>query len=327
MTVMTFNVANLFDTRNNPDKADDEFLPLEKKQSKSHREECWEKDLEKFRRQCLYWDWSREVVQEKMNRIARVIQQVDHGRGPDVLILQEIEHKDLLRTLNERHLKSSGYRKAILIESRDTRGIDIGMLSRFPLVGTPELHFVPFRGEEVSADKDTRGILEASFRWRETGAIITAFGVHFQSAANSWKYRRQGLQYLNRLRQQLPRNRAVIAGGDTNIPKIEKKKHGMVDELMSPDWIIPHRDHCAGCKGTSYYPPEDTWSFLDKLFLSKPDWTVHELRIPNEVPEQTTDRGRPKQFRLTGDPADNPAGVSDHWPVMSRISLKTSTEH
>lgn len=57
----------------------------------------------------------------------------DGTRLPDVLCLQEVESLIALRSFNEQHL-GSAYRYALLIDSRDMRQIDVGVLSNLPIV-------------------------------------------------------------------------------------------------------------------------------------------------------------------------------------------------
>lgn len=57
----------------------------------------------------------------------------DGTRLPDVLCLQEVESLIALRSFNEQHLRSA-YRYALLIDSRDMRQIDVGVLSNLPIL-------------------------------------------------------------------------------------------------------------------------------------------------------------------------------------------------
>ena len=50
--------------------------------------------------------------------------------------------------LHEKYLKSSGYKSVTLIEGKDKRGIDVGMISKFDIIGTPVYHQVPFPKSE-----------------------------------------------------------------------------------------------------------------------------------------------------------------------------------
>jgi endonuclease/exonuclease/phosphatase family metal-dependent hydrolase len=57
----------------------------------------------------------------------------DGTRLPDVLCLQEVESLIALRSFNEQHL-GSAYRHALVIDSRDMRQIDVGVLSNLPIL-------------------------------------------------------------------------------------------------------------------------------------------------------------------------------------------------
>lgn len=69
-------------------------------------------------------------VSSKLTRLATVI----NKQAPDVLTLQEVESKDLLRRLNDKlTVKLPNYE---LIPGRDPRGINVAIMSRWPLVKT-----------------------------------------------------------------------------------------------------------------------------------------------------------------------------------------------
>jgi len=87
VTLMTYNVENLFDTRDDPAKLDDSFLPVALKSDPAHRAACRALRAETWREQCLQWDWSDHALATKLDRLARVILQVNDGRGSDILAL------------------------------------------------------------------------------------------------------------------------------------------------------------------------------------------------------------------------------------------------
>ena len=64
ITVMTFNVENLFDTEDDPKKNDETFLPKAKKSSSEILKKCKKIKVRKWREQCLNCDWNetRTVV-------------------------------------------------------------------------------------------------------------------------------------------------------------------------------------------------------------------------------------------------------------------------
>lgn len=57
----------------------------------------------------------------------------DGGLFPDILCLQEIESLIALRTFNEKHL-GSHYKRALLVDSRDFRQIDVGILTNLEIL-------------------------------------------------------------------------------------------------------------------------------------------------------------------------------------------------
>ncbi|NND47126.1 MAG: hypothetical protein HKN55_05635, partial [Woeseiaceae bacterium] len=62
VTVMTFNVENLFDNIDDPAKDDKAYLPLAAKQTAAHREACNEIEVDRWRDECLHLDWNDDVL-------------------------------------------------------------------------------------------------------------------------------------------------------------------------------------------------------------------------------------------------------------------------
>jgi hypothetical protein len=198
VTIMTFNVENLFDTRDDPGKDDRTFLPLAAKQTVRHRAACAEIEVPHWREQCFDWDWSEAILARKLSVVADAILQVNDGRGPDVVALQEVENLGVLEKLRTEYLVPAGYRSAILIEGNDDRGIDVAFLTRLETVGEPLLHAIPFDGVPASRVADTRGILEATFRLPD-GSLLTGFSVHFPAPFHPTRMRISAYEFLNRL--------------------------------------------------------------------------------------------------------------------------------
>ena len=163
VSIMTFNVENLFDNVDDPGKNDLTYLPLSEKQRDEHRAVCGEIEVDHWRDQCLNWDWSDDIIEQKLDVVARVILQVNDGRGADIVALQEVENLGILERLRNEHLADADYGPAILIEGDDLRGIDVAFLTRLPLAEPPILHQINFGAAEEKRVLDTRGILEATF--------------------------------------------------------------------------------------------------------------------------------------------------------------------
>ncbi|MFQ6007030.1 MAG: hypothetical protein ACE5OQ_16190, partial [Woeseia sp.] len=107
VTIMTFNVENLFDNTDDEGKDDKTFLALADKQTDEHRKACAEIEVERWRDQCLYWDWNDGIIEQKLRVVANSILQVDDGRGPDIIALQEVENLAILERLRTGHLAAA----------------------------------------------------------------------------------------------------------------------------------------------------------------------------------------------------------------------------
>lgn len=319
VTIMAFNVENLFDNQDDPGKDDKAYLKLADKQSEAHKAECALIDVDRWREQCLSLDWHDALIEKKLSVVAETILQVDGGRGPDIVALQEIENVRILERLRRDYLQAAGYGPAILIEGEDARGIDVAFLSRLETVAGPTLHPLVLDEEFAGRAGDVRGVLQADFRLPD-GEILTGFSVHFPAPFHPTAMRVSAYEHLNALQQSLPADRPVFAAGDFNTTSAEDLRESMLDQFVRPHWTVSN-DLCGGCPGTQYYAPDDSWSFLD-MILFRPGrgadatWQLREnsVAIANRHPPQVTAAGTPRRFALPGGD-----GVSDHWPVIVTI--------
>ena len=206
ISIMAFNVENLFDNEDDPGKDDKAYLPLAEKQSAQHKDACNTIEVNNWRDQCLNWDWNDDILDQKLSAIASGILQVDNGKGPDIIALQEIENIAILERLRTEYLAAANYEPAILIEGEDERGIDIAFLSRLPIAGDPELHKMSFSGDYSDREADTRGILQADFRLPD-GSTLTGFAVHFPAPYHPTDMRADAYAKLNAIASELPEDR------------------------------------------------------------------------------------------------------------------------
>ncbi len=195
VSIMHFNVENLFDTEHDHDRDDETYLPKSQKQTPEHRALCAKMSPPYYKFECLNKDYTEEVVKQKMLNVSQVILDVD-THGPDVLVLEEVENIKILSCLNTEFLQTARYETIVLIEGPDKRGIDIGLLSRLPLAGNPVLHkpqIITDQGQDYAGH--TRGILEVPLRLT-TGNVLFVFGVHFPSPRSPRSWREQMLTQL-----------------------------------------------------------------------------------------------------------------------------------
>ena len=98
-----YNVENLFDTLDDPDRNDDDFTP----EGKQH--------------------WTTERYQTKLDHVAEVITAMDF---PDIMGFAEIENRQVLQDLIQTGpIQKKAYQIAHF-ESPDYRGIDVALIYR-----------------------------------------------------------------------------------------------------------------------------------------------------------------------------------------------------
>ncbi len=319
VTIMTFNVENLFDTTDDEGKDDHTYLPRSVKDDPVHIARCETIEVDLWRRDCLELDWSEEAVDFKLGQLAKAIVQVNDGFGPDIIAFQEVENAGILTRLAREYLPDAGYGDAILIEGQDLRGIDVAFLSRLPLAGDPVLHAFDASQFPDRAD-DTRGVLEATFELPD-GSLLTGFSVHFPAPFHPIEMREIAYDHLNSLRPGIPADHFVFAAGDFNTPIREMTGTTIMDDRVRPFWIVAHEVDCEGCKGTNYWPRGESWSFLDMILYSpaevaESEWRIKEggVFIADSLSDQLKEDGTVRRFDL-----EAREGVSDHLPLVMTL--------
>ncbi len=345
LTLMSWNVDNLFDTENDPNNPfDDTYLPLATKQlDPNHNEACaqrFSEEAEKACRgvanprtqaarieECETIDWTNEKLNRKLGAIADVL--LTAQPLPDVIIMPELENRDVLAELN----KKLGYPTVVELDTTDTkcdRGIDVGVLTRLP-VGEPKAHKVEF-GTDAPICGSTRDITEVPLTL-PGGRILYLFAVHFPSG-NKAICREHAMQKLNEVKAALPAGAMAIAGGDFNFICSDAQGDAFAHMLSDGHWQVPPevRKGCAepGSEEYDSHRPNGelwpTWSFLDTFLVSDnlvadatngASWFANlgSFRTAVVSSEQvaTSSDGKvtPKDTNL-----NDGSGVSDHWPVL-----------
>jgi len=321
VTVMSFNVQNLFDNSDDPGKDDKAYLPIEQKQSSKHVNECNLIKVDSWRDECLLLDWSDAAIDDKLTALAETIRQVNNGSGADVIALQEVENATILDRLRTEKLADLGYQPAILIEGSDLRGIDVALLSKLPMVGDATLNPLSLP-EFPERQGDTRGVLQATFELPD-GSLLTAFSVHFPAPFHPTPMRIAAYEHLASLLAALPDDQHAFAAGDFNTTSAEDEREGLLDAYARPHWILAHDVGCGDCQGSYFYGRDSTWSYLDMILFApaRGGKTTAEIRgdsvrIANAYPRQVSKSGTPERYN-----AENGSGVSDHWPMVATLEL------
>ncbi|MEM7105448.1 MAG: endonuclease/exonuclease/phosphatase family protein [Bacteroidota bacterium] len=311
-SVAFYNVENLFDTENDPDKEDDWFLPEGRN------------------------NWTSERYNKKLNDIAKVI---DAMGQPTVIGLCEVESKTACEDLvSTDALKSSNY-GFVHYESPDWRGIDNVLLYKKDELKDIEssiirINFPP----EVIEDYTTRDILYVK------GKLHGKYLIHF--FVNHWPSRRDGLKeseprrtYIaEQLRQEVAKiknddpNARIIMMGDFND---EPDNNSLLNVLKaSLDVKSAKKTGLYNCMadldaaGLGTYNYRGNWNLLDQFIISKAllkkksglkkeetiifreDWMMYKSDRFGETPNRTY--GGPNYY----------GGYSDHLPIKMTFSVK-----
>ncbi len=309
LSVMTLNVENLFDTFDDLKKDDKAFLPIEKKLTDQHINQCKRIRVIDWKNECLYLDWNQEAKNAKLANVAKIILSYKN-HGADVIALQEVENINILNELFIL-LKSYGYIGISLLENTDRRGIDAAFISKYE-IRNPKLHKykTSFKDKTIRA----RPIFEIDLVFNNK--IIKFYNLHLPSNFYPIEVRINSLNVLNELASK--HSHPSIALGDFNISSKDDHKFE-VYKSQEKNWYVAHREGCKTCKGTYYYSKDKTWSYLDSILVFKDrniefnKASISVLRTPLNADILS---GKPMSF----DPIEK-KGVSDHLPMVAELVI------
>ena len=347
LSLMTYNLENLFDTLHDEGKEDYTFLPLVRKERDPKiKAFCYNIPNPHYRNECLSLDWSAPVLLNKIRNISQIIRDSNNGAGPDFLVLQEVENYNVLQKLINLGLIDEGYEELVIVEGPDKRGIDVAIVSRFPLKKDIKYHDIDLSILNPSlapeAVKKTRGVLEATFS--VNGKLLTIFANHWPSQGNPNQTRFVAARVLMNAIKGHPN--AFVAAGDFNTEKNDRQnaiKDILTSDTSSEQLLDFEQEYVKGgesdlsskAKGTHFY--RGKWNSLDKVFISKrhstdcrgkncliPYWDSFEIIYEPEMLEEISYESNgeiifekiPKRFK-----PETGLGASDHLPVLVRFSL------
>lgn len=148
-----YNVENLFDTKDDPKKKDEEFTPGTKK------------------------DWTKERYQTKLLNIAKVISGMEL---PSLVGLCEVENRRVLKDLTSQAALQRVDYGFVHEESPDVRGIDVALLYDKAVFKVLEKQAIRINfPESVVKDYTTRDILHVKGNYR--GKLLHVFVNHWPS--------------------------------------------------------------------------------------------------------------------------------------------------
>ncbi len=326
--IMSYNVENLFDCRDDSLKADEEFLP----------------DAVRHWNYRKYW--------KKLNNVARVITAVGEWHAPALVALCEVENDTVLFDLTRRSiLREAGYRY-VMTDSPDERGIDVALLyqrGKFKLLSHRSIPIAKPRKES----RPTRDILHVSGMLlnRDT---LDVFVCHFPSRSGGTKetepYRLLAARTLRRATDSITlvrRRPQIVIMGDLNDYPDDKSVQTITDNKtyypqtadypqaadypLSPlplHHLLAHRS--ASEKSFGSYKYRGEWGLFDHIIISSnllhPDAPLHTddthaniFHAPFLLTEDSNYGGE-QPFR-TYYGMKYQGGFSDHLPVWAEFRL------
>jgi endonuclease/exonuclease/phosphatase family metal-dependent hydrolase len=332
ITVMSYNVENLFDNEDNPAReGDNTYLPLALKGTPEHVALCERNNPPGDRRdECLTLDWSSSVLAKKVANVAAVIGRFEGGAGPDVLVLAEVENQKILDRLRQALPNPAAYVTAVNLDDSPGRGINVAILSKLPLAtGTPPTSVpINFPSDVTQDGGDTCGStrnLTAFTLGLPDGKPLTIFAVHMPAGGPAHPCRAFVATTLAAQVKALPVSTMTLVAGDTNLNCGDDDQE-TIRTILRPVLTVPDEVN-KGCRapGSSFFGPQG-WSFLDLIFASRSllgsdqggaPWFADfgSFRTVVSAPElqvhrDTKNRITPRRF----DPKTG-TGASDHWPV------------
>lgn len=252
--VMFYNVENLFDTNDNPDKEDDDWLPKGNQRWTNYR----------------YW--------EKLKRISAVIDSVGEGYPPAIVGLCEVENDSVLFDLCNRSLLRKHKYRYVITDSKDDRGINVALLyqrDEFKLLKTQE--YEPLFLDD--SGKNSRNILHATGRVI-SGDTLDIFVCHFPSRVEGIKRTRPlRMQAAELLRLKVDsvmsvRKKAnvVIMGDFNDFPKDISMTEGIKAQSMDAENQTKQLYNLflgiAENKELGTYKYRGKWQLMDQLIVS-----------------------------------------------------------
>lgn len=299
VTIVSYNVENLFDTVDDPKVNDEAFLPESEKQ------------------------WTEERYHKKLNDIARVLTSINPNDLPEVIGLAEIENKQVLEDLVATDAMRAGNYEIVHQGSPDKRGIDVALLYR-----PAEFKLKNFEVLTVDPGFRTRDILHVTGQFQ---------GETFHFFVNHWPSRIGGLEKsepnrvvaaevlaarVGEIRQKDPQANIVIMGDMNDEPHnksiaevLGAGEPGSNSELVN--LMLPDAD---AKKGTYNY--RGNWNMLDNLIVSSNLLDQDGFKVEGgkgfifskEWMEYKNKKGEMSPNRTYGGP-NYYGGVSDHFPV------------
>lgn len=318
-TIAFYNLENLFDTINDPTKADEKSPMMDIKKNRSE----------------IYW--------KKVHNMARVLSEIGNNEkygikdSPAIIGVAEIENKEVLvDVINDPLLKSKDY-GIIHYDSPDGRGIDVALLYR-KMFFKPTNHS---KHELLIYDDSSRDRVYTRDQLLVSGTLD---GDEIHVIVNHWPSRRGGEARSRSKRMAAAQlNKKIIDSLQTNDPYAKIVTMGDLNDNPnnhSVTKVLKAKDDKEKVQLKGIYNPmmkmfkkglgsnayRDSWSLFDQIMVSeglikdrKNGYRYWKAGIYNES-FLSNKKGRYKGYPLRSFVgATFTGGFSDHFPVFTYL--------
>lgn len=329
-SIMSYNLENLFDTTHDFGKDDYTYLPKEvKDNSQDIQNHCKSLSRDFYIKSCLNVDWTTDKLNQKLKNLSKVIKLYNFGQGADILVFQEIENQNVMNLFMRKELRSLGYKYSVVLEGEDSRGIDNGIVSKYPIINQ-KIHKINLNG----IAKKTRGILQADVLINDK--IVSVLGNHWPSQGNPTLARAKAAKTMNKIAKKLNYSSSlVVALGDFNtVPDrdIPNPLETITEKVFVNAETVARKMGKTIHDGTHWFAGK--WGSLDKIYIMKSslnkvhakfytfDIIVENFMLGEKIwtdrdsGDVTVYQDVPIRFSF-----NNATGYSDHLPIVMRFDI------
>lgn len=246
--VVFYNVENIFDPNDDPNKKDEEFTPAGDRH------------------------WDNYKFYEKLNHTSKALLATGGFSSPEVIGLCEIENRRVLEQLIfATPLKNTNY-KISHFESKDRRGIDVGLLYNadvFKLISEQVIpvvfpwdtsyHTRDILWTQLAIEDDTINFFVNHWPSRWGGQLETEPARIF--VAQTLK------KVCDSLFTKTPKVKMVIMGDFNDSPENKSLKEVLTAPVGNQFYLRNLMDEKLPFQGSHKYQGE--WSYLDQIIVSK----------------------------------------------------------
>ena len=281
--------------------------------------------------------WTAAVLQKKCTQLARVINAMNDGNGPDILGVCEVESKAVLEKLVAK-LTAPGRDYGVKHhDTSDARGIDVAFIYDKNIFTAGQLfdHVILKRNA-------TRDIVQVNFESKISGNKLVLIGNHWPSRLGgrfeSEPYRilaAETLSYwLDRIPEKAGGEVPVIVMGDFNDDAFDRSvtdyalavrdrskvasKRAQKPYLYNLSWSLYGEN-----RGTHYF---NQWGVLDQIMVNRPlvrsdsSFRLVDASFDTFAPDYILKNKKPRRFsRPSKKSSYDNEGFSDHLPVYVKI--------